>query len=34
VIEAALVFVKIPDQIGMLFAIPELLRREYIVNML
>jgi hypothetical protein len=34
VIEAALVFVKMPYQIGMLFAFPEPLRREYIVNML
>jgi hypothetical protein len=34
VIEAGLVFVKIPDQMGMLFALPEPLRREYIVNML
>jgi hypothetical protein len=34
VIEAALVFVNMPDQMGMLFALPEPLRREYIVNML
>jgi hypothetical protein len=34
VIEAALVFVKMPDQIGMLFAFSEPLGREYIVNML
>jgi hypothetical protein len=34
VIEAALVFVKMPDQMVMLFALSEPLRREYIVNML
>ncbi|KAK3139684.1 hypothetical protein QOZ80_5AG0387870 [Eleusine coracana subsp. coracana] len=34
VIEAALVFVKMPEQMGMLFVLPEPLRREYIVNML
>lgn len=34
VIEAALVFVNMPDQLGMLFVLPEPLRREYIVNML
>jgi hypothetical protein len=34
VIEVALVFVKMPDQMRMLFALPEPLRREYIVNML
>jgi hypothetical protein len=34
VIEAALVFVKMSDQMGILFALPEPLRREYIVNML
>jgi hypothetical protein len=34
VIEAALMFVKMLDQMGMLFALPEPLRREYIVNVL
>jgi dsRNA-specific ribonuclease len=34
VIVAALVFVKMPDQMGMLFALLESLKREYIVNML
>ncbi|KAK3134659.1 hypothetical protein QOZ80_5BG0409110 [Eleusine coracana subsp. coracana] len=34
VIQAALVFARMPDQMGMLFALPEPLRREYIVNML
>ncbi|KAK3147171.1 hypothetical protein QOZ80_3BG0278970 [Eleusine coracana subsp. coracana] len=34
VIEVALVFVKMPEQMGMLFTLPESLRREYIVNML
>jgi hypothetical protein len=34
VIDIALVFVKISDQMGVLFALPEPLRREYIVNML
>ncbi|KAK3152368.1 hypothetical protein QOZ80_2BG0157980 [Eleusine coracana subsp. coracana] len=34
VIQAALVFVKMPEQMGMLFALPEPLRRKYIVNML
>jgi hypothetical protein len=33
-IEAALVFVKMPEQMGMLFALVEPLRREYIVSML
>ncbi|TVU11187.1 hypothetical protein EJB05_44756, partial [Eragrostis curvula] len=33
-IQAASVFVKMPDQMGMLFALPEALRMEYIVNML
>ncbi|RLN07132.1 uncharacterized protein C2845_PM11G03250 [Panicum miliaceum] len=34
VIQAALIFAKMPDQMGMMFALPEPLRREYIVNML
>jgi hypothetical protein len=34
VIKAAGVFVRMPDQMGMLFALPEPLRREYIVDML
>ncbi|PWZ39709.1 hypothetical protein Zm00014a_012638 [Zea mays] len=34
VIKAAAVFVRMPDQMGMLFALPEPLRREYIVDML
>jgi hypothetical protein len=34
VIEAALVFVKMPDQIEMVFAFPKPLRRKYIVSML
>ncbi|KAL5665404.1 hypothetical protein ACJX0J_025512, partial [Zea mays] len=34
VIKAAVVFVRMPDQMGMLFALPEPLRREYIVDML
>jgi hypothetical protein len=34
VIQAAAVFVRMPDQMGMLFALPEPLRREYIVDML
>jgi hypothetical protein len=34
VIQAAAVFVRMPDQTGMLFALPEPLRREYIVDML
>jgi hypothetical protein len=34
VIQAAAVFVRMPDQMGMLFALPEPLRREYIIDML
>jgi hypothetical protein len=34
VIEAALVFMKMPDQMGMFFTLLEPLKREYIVNML
>jgi hypothetical protein len=34
VIDTALVFVKMPDQMGMLFTLLEPLRREYIANML
>ncbi|PWZ56395.1 hypothetical protein Zm00014a_009944 [Zea mays] len=34
VIKAAGVFVRMPDQMGMLFALPEPLRRKYIVDML
>ncbi|PWZ08296.1 hypothetical protein Zm00014a_034885 [Zea mays] len=34
VIKAAGVFVRMPDQMGMLFALPEPLRREYIVDVL
>jgi hypothetical protein len=34
VIKAAAVFVRMPDQMGMLFALPEPLRREHIVDML
>jgi hypothetical protein len=34
VIQVAVVFVRMPDQMGMLFALPESLRREYIVDML
>jgi hypothetical protein len=33
VIDAALVFVKMTNQMGMLFALPEPLKWEYIVNM-
>jgi hypothetical protein len=33
VIEVALVFVKMPDQMGMLFALPKS-QEEYIINML
>ncbi|XP_062185285.1 uncharacterized protein LOC133888909 isoform X2 [Phragmites australis] len=34
IIKAASVFVKIPDQMGMMFALPESFRREFILNML
>jgi hypothetical protein len=34
VIQAAAVFVRMPDQMGMLFALPEPLGREYIIDML
>jgi hypothetical protein len=34
VIEAALVFVKMSNQMGILFVLPEPLRRKYIANML
>ncbi|CAN6290502.1 unnamed protein product [Urochloa humidicola] len=34
VLKAAAVFVKVPNQMSMLFAIPENLRREFIQNML
>jgi hypothetical protein len=34
IIKAAIVFVRMPDQMGMLFALPKPLRREYIVDML
>jgi hypothetical protein len=34
VIQAVVVFVRMPDQMGMLFALPEPLRREYVVDML
>ncbi|RLM44317.1 hypothetical protein C2845_PMPSC048715 [Panicum miliaceum] len=34
VIQAALMFAKVPDQMGMMLALLEPLRREYIVNML
>jgi hypothetical protein len=34
VIQAADVFVRMPDQMGMLFALPKPLRREYIVDIL
>ncbi|KAG8044802.1 hypothetical protein GUJ93_ZPchr0145g33717 [Zizania palustris] len=34
VVNAALVFVKVPDQMRMLLALPDSLRREYILKML
>ncbi|KAG8084117.1 hypothetical protein GUJ93_ZPchr0010g9731 [Zizania palustris] len=34
VVNAALVFVKMPDQMRMLLALPDSLRREYILKML
>jgi hypothetical protein len=34
VIQAAAVFVRMPDQMGMLFVLPEPLKREYIIDVL
>jgi hypothetical protein len=34
VIQVAAVFVRMPDQMGMLFALPEPLKREYIIDVL
>jgi hypothetical protein len=34
VIQAAAVFVRMPDQMRMLFALPEPLKREYIIDVL
>jgi hypothetical protein len=34
VIQAAAMFVRMPDQMGMLFALPEPLKREYIIDVL